>query len=385
MYASRPFSLLLALLSMSAAAGAQREAPEELQQLVASLADRAEAVDSVSFTLLEISGDGEGRDTFSSYWSAMPDVDNDLNIKFKALLPGFNAGVALQGELLTFYSFADSTYTQYDLSEDGYGRITGSPLSVTVEHLPFGPDYMHPALLQRSIDSFTIDSTDEVVRVQVAYTDSEYIQQNRSEYRFDRRTGLLRSSVVTYTDGITNRREEVLFTDPRPNEAFEAVDLSYLPDPSRFSPSPEPSAPQPELNVGDTLPNFTTVVGGLELPEDDYELYLVDLWYFACAPCQKLSPLIEQVYRAKHDGLAVFGLNLFDPVETVRKYQQLKGITFPSYVGLEDRDDYLVNSFPTVYLLDSSGKILDRVVGYEEDFIDRITPLIESYLSAEGE
>ncbi|WP_116107292.1 TlpA family protein disulfide reductase [Lewinella sp. IMCC34191] len=352
----------------------------ELVQLFAQLSDKSQQIDRVSYGFLNITSENGAADTVRMACAAQRNADNVPGLEFKAYALHWQSGISLAGNELTFYNFTDTTYSQRPVTGEGLEELSGSLLIYLVNRLPFAPGALQASILYGTITEYAIDTTGESIRVEIAYADTEYIQKNRSVYLFDLHTGLFQNTHSTYTDGINQYSREIHYANPQINHAFQDLkQIDALPDTTRWTKAKPPEA-RPDLAVGDRLPGFSEIVQALELPLPSYDLYLVDMWYFSCAPCQKLSPLIEQLHRQERPGLAVFGLNLFDSPETIAKYQEMKAITFPSFAGRDTREAYAINAFPKVYLLDDQGRILHVTDGYEENFIERITPTIEAYL-----
>ena len=372
----RAIAVLLSLFSAQLCA--QTTTPAELRQVLTRLSERAASIEQVSYTYVGISlRDGEP-DTTRAECAIRKNPKNGMGMNSKFYVPRFNTGISLHEHSLTFFDYADSTYTQREVEEDGSQAFSGSVLEFFVNRLPFHPDMMTGALFHSPIIEYAIDTSGETVQIQVAYADTEFLQDNHATYRFDRSTGFFASSISTYTDGINEYRRVIAYENPRFNEEFrDMTAVPSLPDTTAWSLNVPPQQ-RPDLAVGDTLPEFDRIVESLELPTTSYRLYLVDTWYFSCAPCQKLSPLIEELYQQKREGLAVFGLNLFDDPETITRYQEMKDITFPSYAGRDGREAYAINAFPKVYLLDRQGRILHVTDGYEPDFLERIEPAIQA-------
>ncbi|MGB3800187.1 MAG: TlpA disulfide reductase family protein [Lewinella sp.] len=359
---------------------AQTVGPPELVQLFAQLNDKLQHIDRVSYDFLNITSENGAADSVRMACAAQRSADNIPGLEFKAYAPHWQWGISLADNELTFYNYADTTYTQDSVTGEGLEALSGSLLIYLVNRLPFTPGALQASILYGTITEYAIDTTGESIRVEIAYADTEHIQENRSVYRFNLHTGLFQNAHSTYTDGINQYNREIHYANPQINDDFRNLkQIDALPDTTRWTKAKPPEA-RPDLAVGDRLPEFSNIVQALELPLPSYDLYLVDVWYFSCAPCQKLSPLIEQLHRQKRPGLAVFGFNLFDSLETIAKYQEMKAITFPSFAGRDTREAYAINAFPKVYLLDGQGRILHVTDGYEEDFIERITPVIEEHL-----
>ena len=373
-------ALVLAPILSFGGLAAQSTPPPELEQLIRQLSERAETIQRMSYEYVEITHDGGVADTARVRCVAEANPNNGMGLDFKAYVPRWNSGISLHDHTLSFFAFGDTTYTQRDVEKEGSEAFSGSSLRFMVNRLPFSAMSLPALLFHSPIKEYSINTSSPSVVIDIHYADTEFIQDNHTEYRFDQRTGLFESSYSTYTDGINFYHREIQYADPQVNgDAVDIKQVPNLPDPTLWREA-EAVEQRPDLTVGDTLPGFTPIVKSLDLPQTANGLYVVDVWYFACAPCQKLSPLIEELYQQNREGLAVFGLNLFDDPETITRYQEMKGITFPSYAGRDEREAYTIVSFPKVYLLDERGIILHVIDGYEEDFLERIIPTIDALM-----
>lgn len=125
------------------------------------------------------------------------------------------------------------------------------------------------------------------------------------------------------------------------------------------------------LQVGKTPPNFT--IRGIDGKR--YDLYdevkkgeytLVMFWASWCHKCEQEIPVLKNVYEKYGDkGFQIVGVSV-DQAETAwKKANQDKGITWPSVSQLQGwkspvAQDYKVTATPTLFLLDSEGKIVAK-------------------------
>ncbi len=112
--------------------------------------------------------------------------------------------------------------------------------------------------------------------------------------------------------------------------------------------------------------------GDLRLTDLKGKLVLIDFFFKACHPCKLAMPGLQNLYeKYSSRGLEIVGI---DPVdienpEELTGFLQKMGV---SYTVLLDKlrtttDQYNVMGFPTLYLIDRSGKILFSNVGWTEE------------------
>lgn len=101
------------------------------------------------------------------------------------------------------------------------------------------------------------------------------------------------------------------------------------------------------------------------------KVVLIDFFYQACYPCRLAIPALASLYtKFKERGFVVIGI---DPVDKKNTENENELTTFLSkrqvnYPVLFDNGDvakkYRVHGYPTLYLIDKSGRILFSISGY---------------------
>lgn len=111
------------------------------------------------------------------------------------------------------------------------------------------------------------------------------------------------------------------------------------------------------------------------------KVVLLDFWATWCAPCKREMPGYEDLYRRyKNRGLAVVGIAADSDPRVVSRFGRRLGITYPLLVNGMDVQRYGVEGLPTTILVDRSGLVTKKVVGFEYTaVIERdLRPLIEA-------
>ncbi|QAY66396.1 TlpA family protein disulfide reductase [Paenibacillus protaetiae] len=103
-------------------------------------------------------------------------------------------------------------------------------------------------------------------------------------------------------------------------------------------------------------------VGG---PQD--KLTLVNFWASWCGPCELEAPDLQKLHEQYGDALLMYGLNAtkYDKERAARQFVQDQKFTFPVLMDRDGKvtDMYKVNTFPTTFLIDRNGVILERING----------------------
>ena len=109
---------------------------------------------------------------------------------------------------------------------------------------------------------------------------------------------------------------------------------------------------------------------------------LLYFWFTGCPPCSRISPVLETLHqRYGNDRLRVVGLNADRILElTVTDPQRIEylkkhGVSFPNlHLTREVHKAFgNVNVYPTLFLLDSSGTVVRRLINYQsQETMDQV-------------
>lgn len=137
---------------------------------------------------------------------------------------------------------------------------------------------------------------------------------------------------------------------------------------------------------GDQAPDFTLLDLNdetLRLSDFEDQVVMINFWGTFCEPCVYEMPLFQQNYeKHKDDGLVVLGVNLDEPVVSVRRFIRDYGITFP--IPLDKnvvRRQYGVTQYPTTFFVNRNGEIEKIFVGAMEEW--QLEPILQGLLASE--
>jgi thiol-disulfide isomerase/thioredoxin len=126
-------------------------------------------------------------------------------------------------------------------------------------------------------------------------------------------------------------------------------------------------------------------VDGRRAKSSDFagKVVILDFWATWCGPCRMEIPgFIELQKQYADKGLVVVGVSLDqDGASVVKSFMDKVGINYPVVLG----DETIVNSFggvegiPTTFIIDRSGQIVGKHVGYaaKAEFESEIKPLLK--------
>jgi peroxiredoxin len=122
------------------------------------------------------------------------------------------------------------------------------------------------------------------------------------------------------------------------------------------------------VKVGDTAPNFSVrTEGGLQLSRDSFggKVLILNFWATWCPPCIEETPSLNALakeYGPK--GVVVLGVSIDKSEEKYKRFLQRFGIGFPMTRDADHKlaDIYGTYQFPETYIIDSNGKVVQKVI-----------------------
>ena len=132
--------------------------------------------------------------------------------------------------------------------------------------------------------------------------------------------------------------------------------------------APEPLAegtPAPDWSLP-TLTGDTMCLADLK-----GKVVLVDFFYKSCAPCSAALPILQSLHEKYKDrGVVVVGIDPYDdPVKReMAEFLSNRGITYTVlFSDHELSKAYHVHAFPTLFILDRDGKIVETHTGFSKE------------------
>jgi len=114
------------------------------------------------------------------------------------------------------------------------------------------------------------------------------------------------------------------------------------------------------------------------------KIVIMDFWFIGCQPCMDAIPhLINLRKKYPSSKVEIIGVDASDTnITGIRKLVQDKGINYTILMSPKEIiATYAVHVFPTIYIMDQSGVIIDSEMGYnEKDFEKRVSDIIDSHL-----
>jgi peroxiredoxin len=130
------------------------------------------------------------------------------------------------------------------------------------------------------------------------------------------------------------------------------------------TPSTTGSNPAPDFTLQD-LNGKSVSLAGLR-----GKVILLDFWATWCPPCVKEIPHFVELYEQYKDkGVEILGISLDrEGISVVKPFVQKFQIKYPIMMtdGKVDNDFGPITSIPTTFLIDSSGNIIKKYIGYND-------------------
>ncbi|MGW8121826.1 thioredoxin-like domain-containing protein [Roseivirga echinicomitans] len=135
---------------------------------------------------------------------------------------------------------------------------------------------------------------------------------------------------------------------------------------------------------GKIIPNF---VSNATPNGETFELYslkgkyvLVDFWGVWCGPCVEEMPLVKEYQEKYKDQLTILGINSGDSMEKMINFLKENNYEWQQVLAQNETEDlvlkYNVAGFPTKFILDPDGRIINRFVGSTVEAFDVLDELL---------
>jgi thiol-disulfide isomerase/thioredoxin len=161
---------------------------------------------------------------------------------------------------------------------------------------------------------------------------------------------------------------------------------------SRVPVAPSPSGLLTEAPIaGHVAPDFesATVAGDVyrlsDLVRGDSAAgmpVVLNFWASWCAPCRLEMPYFERVSLAYAGRAAVLGINQGESPETIARFAQTTGVTYPLLVDEQwtVNNRYGVYNLPTTVFIDAEGVVREVSIGTMSQAVleDKLNRLLES-------
>ncbi|MBP0612571.1 TlpA family protein disulfide reductase [Chryseobacterium sp. cx-311] len=113
------------------------------------------------------------------------------------------------------------------------------------------------------------------------------------------------------------------------------------------------------------------------------KLVFLNFWGTWCKPCREEWPSIQKLYDSKKDDMDFVLIAMMDKEEDVRKFLQENNYTVPVYIAESPiNGKILPKVFPTTFILDSNGRILQRETATKDWNTEAVHSFIDKFIPA---
>lgn len=156
------------------------------------------------------------------------------------------------------------------------------------------------------------------------------------------------------------------------------------------SPAPvelKPPPPPEEVEVGKPAPALSVKTvngkGNLSLESLSGKIVVVDFWATWCGPCKQSLPKLESLAKQNAGNVEFVGISVDDQVDGVADFAKANGASFA--IGWDEghsiANRWKVDTMPTTYVVDGTGKIRFIHAGYHDDEPAKIAKELTSLAS----
>lgn len=138
-------------------------------------------------------------------------------------------------------------------------------------------------------------------------------------------------------------------------------------------------------SVGSQAPDLvgTDLHGEPEaLAEHRGRLVYLDFWYIGCGPCMQALPhLAELAKKHAEKGFEVLAANPFQKAPVINRYLERRELQIPQLIlDSVPQETWPIVAYPTWFLVNESGEILARDMGFSEESVASLDSMIQANL-----
>ena len=194
----------------------------------------------------------------------------------------------------------------------------------------------------------------------------------------------IRARSKDFGDAINDYYDEVRYFDYKFDQA--GIDIATFTVPKGFHLPQKVTAPPALLAPGTVAPNWTLYDANgkqTSLVQMKGKVVLLDFYFIGCYGCMLSLKLLNAIYeRYKDKNVVIVSITERDKEKAILAFEKQYHIKYPSYVNAANTiKSYHVNGFPTFYFIDKEGKIGNVFVGYNDDFEEKVTSIINNLLN----
>jgi peroxiredoxin len=287
------------------------------------------------------------------------------------------------GAGLSILSTEDSTFFAADeRSSDYYQSLIGALkfLKERYNKAPFKITTLQDTVINGVTNSHFMANVHDTI------DNNEHLYSHR-HYYIDKQTGLPGLVIIRgrykYGGAINNYYDETRYFNYKLNRT-DITEANFV-IPKSFKPRAEQAAPPALLDIGTIAPDWTLYDANgkqVSLNQLKGKVVLLDFYFIGCSGCMaSIIPLNAIYEKYKNNNLIIASLTERDSKKAVLDFEKRYQIKYTGYINAaEVVKSYHVTAFPTFYFIDKEGKIGNIFVGYNDDFEEKVTSVIDKLL-----
>ena len=198
---------------------------------------------------------------------------------------------------------------------------------------------------------------------------------------------MIKARYTTFGDGISNFYSESCYFNYKFNE--DNVHIASITIPKGLHPPKEQPALSKEqtdlLALGSSAPNWSLYAAdGKKMSSTQMrgKVVMLDFFFIGCGNCMSSLKSLNNLHeKYKNQSFALASITERDSKKSMLEFEKNYHIKYPAYVNAGDMvKSYRVRAFPTFYFIDKEGKIANVIVGYTDDFEQKVTSVIDDLL-----
>jgi cytochrome c biogenesis protein CcmG/thiol:disulfide interchange protein DsbE len=140
------------------------------------------------------------------------------------------------------------------------------------------------------------------------------------------------------------------------------------------------------IGVGDTAPDFSiTADNGQTISASNFggRLLVLNFWATWCAPCVEEVPSLDRFSKEMAgSGVVVLGVSVDKDPKVYRDFLTRANVAFLTArdPGAKISSDYGTFKYPESYIIDSRGKVVQKIIGEENWTDNRMLSYVKSLL-----
>lgn len=242
--------------------------------------------------------------------------------------------------------------------------------------------------LKNPLNKWTCSDTGSYLKVKINYPDDEdYVDREEAIYIDKKTQTIIKTTYLARYKDQVQRSQSLIsnLTFDQLNEAsLEKRVEHYLKTFKRQNYQPLTKEDYKLLENGKLAPTLN----GTVFPNYDDTIKLsvgkvmiLDFWFTTCMPCIKAIPDLNRLKQKYQDKIEVIGINPFENQlrhqAKIEQFLQRTPMDYPILLVNEVPEEYNIQGFPTLYIIDQDGKVRFSSMGLLENTYEELDKVLE--------